>query len=419
MPHTDLFKRKSISLLMMYLKSFCYMKQILLLFLCVPFLCTAQDDAKYLIGKVPEVDGKVVFEKTFSFLQSSKEQLYDAASEWADGRLNKDNNRIVFSDKEKGDLAAMGEEYIVFSSSSLALDRSLMTYRVLLHCQDNQVTVKVNGIRYEYNVSYQREPERYLAEEWITDKAALSKNKLNRMNGKFRKGTIDFVDELFASAELALSAGRPATVQVTQPQPAAVSTAPQATAPVTQAAVAAIPAQETVQDVAALAGYKRIAAENIPGNIIKMLSQDWMLITAGNNTEFNMMTASWGGLGYLFGKPAAFCFINPTRHTYPLMEKYETYTLTFYTEAYRSVLQYCGSNSGRDKDKVKESGLTPITTPSGSKAFNEAWMIIECRKLVSQSLSQESISNEEERKEWIGKQVNKMFVGEIINVWIK
>ncbi len=53
------------------------------------------------------------------------------------------------------------------------------------------------------------------------------------LNGKFRKGTIDFVDELFASAELALSAGRPATVQVTQPQPAAVSTTPQATAPVT------------------------------------------------------------------------------------------------------------------------------------------------------------------------------------------
>lgn len=393
------------------------MKQILLFFLLISFSSVAQDDAKYLAGKVPEADGKVVFEKTFNFVQSSQEQLYNVALKWAQDRFNQNNSRIVFSDIEKGDLAVVGEEYLIFSSTSLALDRSLMSYRMLMHCQDNQLTIKVNGIRYEYSVSYQREPERYVAEEWITDKVALSKNKLNRINGKFRKGTIDFVDELFASAELALSATRPAVAVQPVPVQSVANTTVQTVSPVV--AAAAIPAQEIIQGEATLAGYKRIAAENIPGNIIKMLSQDWMLITAGNNTEFNMMTASWGGLGYLFGKPAAFCFINPTRHTYPLMEKYETYTLTFYTEAYRSVLQYCGSNSGRDKDKVKESGLTPITTPSGSKAFSEAWMIVECRKLVSQSLSQESISNEEVRKEWIGKQVNKMFVGEIINVWIK
>lgn len=402
------------------------MKQILVLFLCVSGYAFAQEDAKYLAGSVPEVEGKVVFEKTFSFARSSNDQVYDIALAWAEERFSEGNNRVVFADKEKGDIAAVGEDYIVFSSSALALDRTTMSYRVIMNCSGNQLNMKVNGIKYEYNVSYQREPEKYIAEEWITDKAALNKGKLNRINGKFRKGTIDYVEELFANAAQAFSdqllSQTPAPVKAEKtPQPAnqpiviggadvatpiTVSTSP-SVAPVVQ------------EGTGSLNGYKQISAENIPGNIIKMLSQDWMLITAGNDTEFNMMTASWGGLGYLFGKPAAFCFINPTRHTYPLMEKYETYTLSFYTEAYRSVLEYCGNNSGRDKDKVKETGLTPVTTPSGSKAFGEAWMIIECRKLVSQSLSQESIANEEVRKEWIGKQVNKMFVGEIINVWIK
>ncbi|MEG1749602.1 MAG: flavin reductase, partial [Tannerellaceae bacterium] len=129
--------------------------------------------------------------------------------------------------------------------------------------------------------------------------------------------------------------------------------------------------------------------------------------------------ASWGGLGMMFGKPVAFCFINPTRHTFDLMEKSDTYTFTFYTEAYRDALKYCGSTSGKNTDKVKGSGLTPITTPTGSKAFGEAWMIVECRKLLSQPIDNASITNQALTKEMSGKQLNQMFVGEIINVWIK
>lgn len=142
------------------------MRQILVFFLFLSFYGAAQDDAKYLAGRVPEVNGKVVFERTFTFPQSSGD-IYNMASEWAQERFGKGNNRIVFSDKDKGDLAAVGEDFLVFSSTALALDRSLFSYRMVIHCEDNQVNIKVNGIRYEYNVSYQREPERYPAEEWI------------------------------------------------------------------------------------------------------------------------------------------------------------------------------------------------------------------------------------------------------------
>lgn len=392
------------------------MRQILIVFLFISFWGMAQEDARYLDGKVPEIDGKVVFETQFDLPSTSDEELFRMLKGWAEARFSEEGNAIVFTDSVKGDLAAVGKEYIVFSSSALALDRALMSYRLVAHAANGQIILRMNGIKYDYNVSYQRDAEKYTAEEWITDKAALSKGKLNRINGKFRKGTIDYVEELFRNAQAAFS--NAFVKQSVAQQPVSLIRTPvQAAAPATSAVV--IPAQETPAVTAGLDGYKRISAESIPGNIIKMLSQDWMLITAGNDTEFNMMTASWGGLGYLFGKPAAFCFINPTRHTYPLMEKYEYYTLTFYTEAYRSVLQYCGSHSGRDKDKVKETGLTPLSTPSGSKAFNEAWMIVECRKLIAQPLSPESIANPEIRTEWTGKQVNTMFVGEIINVWIK
>jgi flavin reductase (DIM6/NTAB) family NADH-FMN oxidoreductase RutF len=168
-----------------------------------------------------------------------------------------------------------------------------------------------------------------------------------------------------------------------------------------------------------MSGYKRISAEKIPGNIIRQLSEDWMLVTAGDKTKFNMMTAGWGGLGVLFGKSVAFCFINPLHYTYQLMEKGDRYTFSFYTEAYRDALKYCGSTSGRDIDKVKGSGLTPVTTPNGAQSFGEAWLIIECKKLVSQSLTPESLCDEKVKEEWAGKQLSKMFIGEITGVWMK
>ena len=114
----------------------------------------------------------------------------------------------------------------------------------------------------------------------------------------------------------------------------------------------------------------------------------------GHEGGTNMMTASWGGLGYLYNRPVAFCFINPARHTYRLMEKAGTYTLTFYAEDFREALRYCGTHSGRDGDKIQATGLTPAATPSGAPAFKEARLVIECRKMLAQSLSPDALHDE-------------------------
>jgi len=395
------------------------MKYLSILLLLLPFSLFGQDDNKYLQGAVTEVNGKVVFSKEINVPGLSSDALYDLLHEWAAARFADAKNRIVFADREKGDIAVLGEEYLVFSSGALSLDRSMMSYRLTIHSEDGLCRLSTTGIRYEYNVSYQREPERYTAEEWITDKHALSKGKLNRMSGKFRKGTIDYMDALFQDVVTFLMS-KTSAIQQTQPVQTVtpVTPVPQATPPAQVVASSLVPVV-AASPAASLDGYRQIAPDRIPGNIVKMLSEDWMLITAGDDAEFNMMTASWGGLGVAFGKPVATCYINPSRYTHQLMEKGDTYTFTFYTEAYRDVLQYCGSASGRDKDKVKESGLTPLTTPSGSKAFGEAWMIIECRKMISQPFTTEVMNDAQLKKEWDGKPVHTMYIGEIINVWVK
>ncbi len=53
---------------------------------------------------------------------------------------------------------------------------------------------------------------------------------------------------------------------------------------------------------------KKIEAKNIDKNVIKLIGQDWMLVTAGDQEKFNMMTASWGSMGYLWNKPVVMVF---------------------------------------------------------------------------------------------------------------
>lgn len=413
---------------------------IIMIISCIPTLLRADDESRYLAGAVPEVNGKIVFTKEFDNLNTDGNTIFEFVYDWLDDYMKGKNNtsRIVYSEKEKGQIVASGEEYLVFTNSALSLDRALMSYNLILTCKPGKCEIQLDRIRYNY------ENKRIAAEEQIADKVALNKNKTTIYRGvkKFRIHTVDFVDEFFDNIRAAL--GVPAPVvgnEATNPTLAGVSpaiqpvnqTPPPVAQPVSQTQPSVIqPANQMPPPVLPsvsqtppptstqpLQGYRSLSPDKIPGNIIKMIGEDWMLITAGTDEKFNMMTAGWGGLGILYGKPVAICFINPTRYTYQLMETNDTYTLTFYTEAYREALNYTGTNSGRDVDKVKGSGLTPITTPLGSKAFSEAWLIIECRKLVAQSLSHDALFDEQIKSEWTGKQLHKMFIGEILNVWVK
>ena len=93
------------------------------------------------------------------------------------------------------------------------------------------------------------------------------------------------------------------------------------------------------------------------------------------------MTVSWGGLGWLWGRPLAIVVVRPTRFTYEFTEKYETFTLSAFDEKFRGALEMLGTKSGRDSDKMAESGLTPIPSlKAGCPGFAEAQLILECRK---------------------------------------
>ncbi len=151
--------------------------------------------------------------------------------------------------------------------------------------------------------------------------------------------------------------------------------------------------------------------------VISLIGKEWMLITAGNEDKYNPMTASWGGLGFLWNRPVAFVVVRPQRYTYELIEVSPTFTLTFYGAAHRDALTYCGSYSGRDVDKVAETGLTPVTGATGAVYFEEARLVLECRKLYAQDLKETSfIDTGLVDQHYAARDFHRLYVGEIVRV---
>ena len=93
------------------------------------------------------------------------------------------------------------------------------------------------------------------------------------------------------------------------------------------------------------------------GNVFDMIGKQWMLVGAEKQGKINAMTASWGGLGVMWGKNVAFVFIRETRYTKEFVDNEETFSLSFFGEEKREMLGYMGKISGRDEDKIEKSNL--------------------------------------------------------------
>lgn len=133
---------------------------------------------------------------------------------------------------------------------------------------------------------------------------------------------------------------------------------------------------------------KKIDFTELKQNPAELIGKQWMLITAGTPENFNTMTASWGGLGYLWNRPVAFVFVRPNRHTATFIDAQPSFTLSFMPEKYRNDLIFCGRNSGRDVDKMAATSLQPFTTPNGLVAMDDAELVIECRKMAVASMQE-------------------------------
>lgn len=145
-----------------------------------------------------------------------------------------------------------------------------------------------------------------------------------------------------------------------------------------------------------------------------------MLVAATDKDgKTNAMTASWGGLGVLWGKKVAFVFIRPQRYTKKFVDDAENFSLSFFEESYKPMLGYMGKVSGKNKDKIKKSGLT-VQYKDGAPVFKEASLTLVCRKMYRQTLEEDCFVDKTNIGKWYPqKDYHDMYVAEIVDEIIR
>ena len=169
---------------------------------------------------------------------------------------------------------------------------------------------------------------------------------------------------------------------------------------------------------------KQIEVSRLTENFFESIGKEWMIVCAGDEAHYNMMTASWGGIGWLWNKPVAFVFIRPERYTFEFSEKCGFMTLSFLgnsAEA-RKIYNFCGSQSGRNVNKTVESGLVPVPMEDGKcVAFEQARLTLVGKKLYADDLKPENFTDPSLIDKWYGTHggYHKMYVVEITGAFVE
>lgn len=166
--------------------------------------------------------------------------------------------------------------------------------------------------------------------------------------------------------------------------------------------------------------WVEIAPREIKGNPICLFEDEWFALAAGNSEDMNLMTIAWGSLGELWNKCVVTVYVSPSRYTNQYMEQNDYFTITHFPASKRQKLQYLGTVSGRDEDKVAGAGLTVEYTELGNPIFAESDLAIECRKLYAEPFKAELLPLEQ--RQWYDERgigIHVAYVGEIVHVWSK
>ena len=150
----------------------------------------------------------------------------------------------------------------------------------------------------------------------------------------------------------------------------------------------------------------------------QLIGKEWLLVAAEADGKANAMTASWGGMGVLWGKNVAFIFIRPTRYTKEFVDKADVLTLSVFPEDRRKMMSYFGTVSGRTEDKIAKAGLT-AHHEGGYTTFDEARVTMQCRKLYAQPLDPACFIDKSCDEKWYDDDYHTMYVVEIEKILVR
>lgn len=162
--------------------------------------------------------------------------------------------------------------------------------------------------------------------------------------------------------------------------------------------------------------FQPLSIDLLEINPFTKIGKEWALITAGTKTNANSMTISWGGMGVMWGKNVVYLFVRDSRYTKEFIDQGDFFSVTFFDETYRAALNYCGSHSGRDGDKLENAGLT-LAARHGIPYIDEGNFVLLCKKMSATRITEDSFLEADIKEKWYKDgDMHTMYIAEIIDV---
>lgn len=152
--------------------------------------------------------------------------------------------------------------------------------------------------------------------------------------------------------------------------------------------------------------------------------KDYCLIAAKYEDKSSAMVGSGGGVGIYMRQPTMWCMLRADRYTLELIEKEGKYTFSYFPQSMKDEVFFMASSSGRDSNKMQESTLTQIATPSDNLTFLESELVIECELITLTTVAPQDLYSEE-AKRFVEKEYSeeshyrKIAFGAITHIWKK
>lgn len=162
---------------------------------------------------------------------------------------------------------------------------------------------------------------------------------------------------------------------------------------------------------------QKVELNEVSPKVLEVFGTQNALLSAGGKDGCNTMTIGWCGLGRLWNLPACTVYVRPERYTFEFMERQEYFTVSVFDMSHKKLMGYCGSKSGRDTDKVKECGLTVRYGVGDAPFFDEAELVLVCRKMYAQDLEPSCVLDERIDRFYQGEGWHRLYVGQVMEAY--
>ena len=164
-----------------------------------------------------------------------------------------------------------------------------------------------------------------------------------------------------------------------------------------------------------------IIQPGLAGVVYRRMSNQGILVVAfDENKKPNPMTIGWGTFGYIWSRPVFTILVRPSRYTNSCIEVTGDFTINVLPDNMRDVLAHCGTESGRDVDKMDANKLIEFkSTIISSPGIDQADIVFECKSVASNDLFKQGIDDCINEHYYPADDYHRLYYGEILNVSVE